>query len=142
MTTRRALLWAALTIAATTLIACDEDEVAGTGGHGTPVDAQLFAGTVELTPDVELPEGQTVRVEVRFLDDHGHVIEGLEEGHYTKVVFDPTTLATATQVPDQRFFIDVDVLASDGTTGTVSVGYGHSEAADEDTFPFAVTIVP
>lgn len=131
----------ALTIATTTFAACDSDEVAAPGGHGTPVDARLYADNVELTPDVELPEGQTVRIEVRFVDEHGDVIEGLEEGHYTKLVFDPTDLATPTPVSDQRFFLDVEVLGSSGETGTVSVGYGHSEDADELTFgPFDVTI--
>jgi hypothetical protein len=43
------------------------------------------------------------------------------------------------EVPDQVFFRDV--TGGTAGTGSVSVGYGHSPAADEDSFgPIAVTV--
>lgn len=111
-------------------------------GHGTPVEARLFdGGGIELTPNVVLTAGQSLQVEVRFYDDHGHEIEGLEEGHYSSLQFSPSALATAAAASGRRFLFDVEVTASAGASGTVAVGYGHSPAADEATFgPFSVSV--
>ena len=53
---------------ALTLAACGSDESAPEEGH-TPADAALFVGGVDVSAGLVLPAGETVRVEVRFLDD-------------------------------------------------------------------------
>ncbi len=121
--------------------ACREaDEITGEETH-TPVMARLYANGEELTPNVSLTRGQTLRIEVRFFAAGGDYISGIEADHFAKLTFNAATLASATDVPDLRFFKYVVSQASAGTTGTVSVGYGHRAAADEHRFgPFQVTI--
>jgi hypothetical protein len=130
----------ALVAAITVLGACSSEETAPEE-HATPVDAKLFIQGTEVTPDITLPAGQTVRVEVRFLDANGDVIVGLEDEHYTALTFSPASLAATAAVTGQRFFVDVTVQAASGAAGTVTVGFGHDALADEGTFgPFDVAI--
>ena len=81
-----------------------------------------------------------VRVEVRFIHD-GEVITGIEGEHHAGLTFTPGTLATVASVTDHNFQKDVTGQATPGA-GSVSVGYGHDEAADELSFgPFDVIVV-
>jgi hypothetical protein len=124
---------------ALTLAACGSDEPPPEEGH-TPADAALFVAGVDVSAALILPAGETVRVEVRFLDDHGDVITGIEGEHHTKLTFTPMTLATTASVEGLNFQKDVTAQADPGV-GTVTVGYGHDEAADELTFgPYDVTV--
>ena len=137
--TMRALL--AGLFAAAFLAACEGDET-GPSGHAPVAGARLYraSNSVQLTPDVVLDAGDTLRVEVRFVDSTGTVIHGLEDGHYTKLVFAPDTLAEADSVPGMPFFRDLTVSAATGS-GTLSIGYGHQPTADQLTFgPFTVTV--
>ena len=119
--------------------ACSGDETAPV--HNTPVDARLYVQGAEVTPHITLAAAQTVRIEVRFVDADGDEIAGIETEHYAALTFSPASLATVAPVTGQRFFFDVTAQGAGGATGTVSVGYGHDDLADEDTFgPFDVTI--
>ena len=125
---------------ALTLAACGSDEPAPEEGH-TPADAALFVGGVDVSAALVLPAGETERVEVRFLDDQGDVITGIEGDHHTKLAFTPAALATTAIVDGQNFQKDVTAQADPGS-GTVTVGYGHAEDADELEFgPHDVTVV-
>ena len=118
------------------LVACGAEEA--TGGH-TPVDVALFVAGAEVT-SLTLAAGQTTTVEVRFLDHDGEVIEGIEDGHFAALTFAPATLATTAYATGRHFVLEVTAQATAGT-GTVSVGYGHEEDADELSFgPFDVTV--
>lgn len=128
-----------LVIATAILLACGGDESGPEEGH-TPADAALFVGGVDVTDALLLPAGGTLRVEVRFLDDEGEVITGIDEDHNTALVFTPSGLATTASMDGENFQKDVTAQAGVGT-GTVTVGYGHDEEADELSFgPFAVTV--
>ena len=106
----------------------------------TPASAKLFAAGQELTPNLVLTRGQTVRIEVRFYHTDGAQITGIETAHFAALAFSPATLATVAPVAGQHFFFDVTAQNAAGS-GTVSVGYGHDAAADELTFgPFQVTV--
>lgn len=109
--------------------------------HDTPTAAKLYGpGSQELTPNVALARGQTIRIEVRFYADDGDQITGLEDEHATALTFSPATLATAGSVSGQPFFFDV-VAQNAAGTGTVSVGFGHGSNTTEKTFgPFPVAI--
>jgi hypothetical protein len=125
---------------ALTLAACGSNEPPPEEGH-TPANAALFVGDVNVSAALVLPAGETVRVEVRFLDDQGDVITGIEGDHHTKLTFTPAALATTASVDGQNFQKDVTAQA-DPATGTLTVGYGHDEAADELEFaPYDVTVV-
>jgi hypothetical protein len=127
-------------LVALTLAACGNNEPPPEEGH-TPVDAALFVGGVDVSAGLILPAGETVRVEVRFLNDQGDVITGIEADHQTRLTFTPAALATTASVDGLNFQKDVTAQADLGI-GSVMVGYGHDEAADELEFgPIDVTVV-
>jgi hypothetical protein len=133
MTTKLSFLLTAALVAT----ACGDEPTSH--GH-TPASAKLFAAGQELTPNLVLTGGQTVRIEVRFYHEDGEQITGIETDHFAGLSFAPATLATVTPVTGQHFFFDVTVQNAAGS-GTVTVGYGHDAAADELSFgPFQVTV--
>ena len=122
------------------LTACSSDETTAPETGHTPASVKLFVNDVDVTADLVLAADATTRVEVRFYDDHGDLITGIEEHHHTAMTFTPSTLAVAASVPDHNFQLDVTAQSTSGA-GTVMVGYGHDAAADELTFgPFTVTV--
>ena len=128
----------ALLLAVLAVAACGDDETAPEEGH-TPDDAALFVNGVDVSDGLVLTAGQVVRVEVRFLHE-GEVVTGIEDEHHAGLTFTPGSLATVASVADHNFQKDVTGQATSGS-GTVAVGYGHDEAADELTFgPFDVTV--
>jgi hypothetical protein len=129
----------AILLAVLAFAACGDDETAPEEGH-TPVDAALFVNGTDVTDGLVVPAGETIRVEVRFLDDEGQVITGIEGEHHAGLTFTPATLAIVASVPDHNFQKDVTGQDAAGA-GTVVVGYGHDEEADELTFaPIPVTV--
>jgi hypothetical protein len=118
-------------------VACGSEEVEH---HATPVDARLVVAGGAPTQTITFSAGQTVRVEVQFLAGDGDVIAGLETEHFTSVTFDPAALATVAPVSGEPFMFDVTAQAT-SASGTVTVGFGHDAAADENAFgPFTVTV--
>jgi hypothetical protein len=138
--TRVASLSVALLIAVLAVPGCGDEETGPVEDH-TPADAKLFVGGLEVTGALVVPADQTVRVEVRFVDEQGQVIEDIEESHQTALTFSPAGLATTASVEGFNFQKDVTASATPGT-GTVMVGYGHDEAADELEFGPIDVIVP
>jgi hypothetical protein len=137
--TRSVFRCTSLLLAALAFAACGDDETAPEEGH-TPVDAALFVDGVDVGDVLVLPPGEPVRVEVRFLNDEGEVITGIEDEHFAGLTFTPATLATVADVADHHF--QKDVTGQAAGTGSVRVGYGHDEAADELDFgPFDVTVL-
>jgi hypothetical protein len=120
------------------LAACDSDESTGETGH-TPDEAVI---TVDGLPvdTLRLTQAGTTRVVIKFYHD-GELLEDIEVDHHTRLTFTPPTLATDAAVAGANFSRDVTGDAVAGTLGTVMVGYGHDEAADEEEFgPFDVKI--
>ena len=137
--TRSVFRCTTLLLATLAFAACGDDETGPEEDH-TPHSAALFINGVDVTDGVILPAGETVRAEVRFLDEDGEVITGIED-HFAGLTFTPSSLATVTRVVGDNFQHDVTAQADAGT-GSVVVGYGHDEAADELEFPaINVTIV-
>jgi hypothetical protein len=137
--TRSVFRCTSLLLAALAFAACGDDETAPEEGH-TPVDAALFVDGVDVGDVLVLPPGEPVRVEVRFLNDEGEVITGIEDEHFAGLTFTPATLATVADVADHHF--QKDVTGQAAGTGSVRVGYGHDEAADElDLGAFDVTVL-
>lgn len=127
-------------IAALAAAGCGGDETAPPEDH-TPSNAALFVGGLDVSSGLVLPAGQTVRVEVRFLDDAGQVITDIEDTHHTALRFSPEGLATVASVDGQNFQKDVTASTTPGA-GSLMVGYGHEEAADELEFGPYDVIVP
>jgi len=127
----------ALTVA---LAGCGSDETAPEEGH-TPASAAVFVGEFDVTDALVLPSGKAVRVQVKFYDEHGEEITGIDATHFASLTFTPATLATVADVGGEHFQKDVTGGAEPGT-GTYSVGYGHDETAGELTFgPFDARVV-
>jgi hypothetical protein len=132
--------YALTVVLALALAACGDDEAAPEEGHH-PHSAALFVAGTEVTDALVLPAGETVRVEIKFFDDAGDEITGIEDEHFAALTFDPATLATTADVADHHFQKDVTAGAEIGT-GTYMIDYGHDEAADEESFgPFPVSVV-
>lgn len=131
----------ATTAFAFTLSACSDTEAPA--GHSTPESVKLFDAEThtELPQPYALPSGTTTRVEVHYYDADGEDInDELIAEHFTSLTFDPGTFATVTSVTDAKFQRDVLVNADPGATSQLTVGYGHDEAADSQSFgPFTVT---
>ncbi len=124
------------------ITACSDNEAPPEESH-TPASAALVVdgNPVAEGDPVVLVAGSTVPVEVKFYHDDGDEITGIEGEHFATLTFTPSTLAGSVDVPNQHFHKLV-TAGSDIGTGSVMVGYGHDEAADELTFgPFTVTVV-
>jgi hypothetical protein len=135
----RVATWSASLLIALTLLACGGDETDPEAGH-TPNDARLFVAGVDVTGGLQLSTNETVRVEVRFIDADEQPITGIEDEHHTALSFLPDDLATTESVEGANFQKDVIASATPGV-GSVMVGYGHDEAADELEFgPFNVVV--
>jgi hypothetical protein len=132
--------YALTAVFALALAACGDDEAPAEEGHH-PHSAALFVAGTEVTDALILPAGETVRVEIRFFDDQGDQITGIEAEHFAALTFAPATLATTQDVESNHFQKDVTAQGGVGT-GTYMIGYGHDEAVDEESFgPFAVSVV-
>jgi hypothetical protein len=95
----------------------------------------------QVTAPYTLTEGVTVRVQLKFLNAASEDLDDVESQHFAGLTFTPASLATVTRVTDHHFQFDV-TGGSEGS-GTVQVGFGHDELADETTFPAAnVTVNP
>ena len=127
---------------AAALTACGGDEEGPIeGGHGAVADAILVDETgAELTQPIVLTAGETMRVEVVFLDEHGAEVHGLLPGHDSSLEFTPATIATATADFDGGFFFDVEVTGTAGDEGAVGLGYGHDGHIEQVFGPLDVVV--
>ena len=123
------------------ITACtDSNETPPEESH-TPASAALVVDGTAAGDPILLIAGTAQAVEVKFYHDDGDEITDIEADHFARITFSPTTLATVADVPNQHFHKTVTGGAELGS-GTVTIGYGHDEAADQLTFgPFAVTVV-
>ena len=130
----RLSLVAALLLAA----ACGSDETAPTEDH-TPATYSLLVNDSAQTAPYVLTAGEPSRVRIKFFNAAGEDLDDVEAEHFAGLTFSPTYLATATRLADHHF--QFDVTAPSAGSGTVQVGYGHDDAADETTFdPVAVNV--
>jgi hypothetical protein len=126
--------------AAGLLAACGDDEVTGIEDH-TPAEYEVLVdGEVAVAP-FDFTIGQTVRVQLKFFNDAGEDLDAVEDSHFGGLTFEPSTLVTVTRVADHNY--QFDVTGGTPGSGTVTVGYGHSDSADEHEFPAEeVTVAP
>jgi hypothetical protein len=124
--------------AAGLLAACGGDETTGTEDH-TPASYQVLINGAAAAVPYPFTVGQTSRVQIKFFNQAGEDLDEVESSHFGGLSFSPTTRATVTRVIGHNY--QFDVTGSNEGTGTVTVGFGHDEAANETTFPAeAVTV--
>jgi hypothetical protein len=119
---------AALTLAA----GCGSDETQAPAEDHTPASYTVLVDDLETSPPFSLTEGETVRIRLKFLNAAGEDLDEVEGSHFAGLTFAPASLATVTRVADHHY--QLDVTGGTPGTGTVQVGYGHDELADEHSF--------
>jgi hypothetical protein len=135
---RRAFAALAFVPALCFLAACDSGESTGETGH-TPDEAVITVDDLAVDT-LRLTQAGTTRVVIKFYHD-GELLDDTEADHHSRLEFTPPTLATDVPVPDANFSRDVTGDAVAGTLGTVMVGWGHEEAANDLEFgPFDVKV--
>jgi hypothetical protein len=112
--------------------ACGGDETQGTDDH-TPTAFTVLIDDVPMSPPLTLTAGEQVRVRLKFANAQGDDLDDIEAEHFGGLTVSPEALATIVRVADHHFQFDVTGGATG--TGTVQVGFGHDEEADEVTFP-------
>ena len=114
------------------LTACGADETQPNADH-TPVEYNVLVDEVPVSAPYSFQDGQTVRVRIKFFNEAEEDLDDVESGHFAKLTFDPAGLATAIRQADHHF--QFDVTGETQGTGTMTVSYGHDDAADEVSFP-------
>jgi hypothetical protein len=122
-------------------VACGSDETQATETH-TPASYTVLVDSVVVSPPFMFTQGQTVTVQLKFLNAANEDPDAVEDEHFGGLTFDPTSLATVARVPGHNYRF----LVTGGTpgSGTVQVSFGHDSLADETTFPpvAATTVQP
>lgn len=126
-----------LTIAPVFVLAasCGSDETAPPADDHTPVSYTVFIDDIQATAPYTFVQGQTVRVRLKFLNAASEDLNQVESSHFAGFTVSSASLATVTRVTDHHY--QFDVTGGSPGTGTVTVGFGHDELADETTFPAA-----
>jgi hypothetical protein len=123
--------------------ACNSDESTKETDEHDPervvfiVDGDTLAGD-----SLFIPVGQTVTVRMIFYNHADVSLDDVEGEHWSKLSFDPGTLATATVDNAHHFSQSVVVNGAANTKGIVDIGFGHDELADEHTLHAPVRITP
>jgi hypothetical protein len=118
--------------------ACGDNEAPSLTDH-TAVSYSLLVNNVAVSAPYSFTAGQTVRVRIKFFNAEQQDLDPVEGEHFGGLTFNPTSLATVARVTDHNF--QFDVTGGTAGAGTLQVGYGHDELADEETFdPAAVTV--
>jgi hypothetical protein len=120
------------------LAACGGDETQPGEDH-TPVDYNILVDDVPVTAPYLFQDGETVRVRIQFFNAAQENLDDVEAGHFARLTFNPTTLATAVRQADHHF--QFDVTGGTQGSGTMTVSYGHDDAADEVSFPSELVTV-
>ena len=120
------------------LAACGDTEAPTLTDH-TAVTYDLMVNGVEVSVPYTFAAGQTARVRIKFFNAEQQDLDLVEGEHFGGLTFNPTSLATVSRVTGHNY--QFDVTGGTGGTGTLQVGYGHDELADEVTLdPAAVTV--
>jgi hypothetical protein len=119
--------------------ACGGDETAPPADDHTPVSYTVLIDDLPAVAPYTFTAGQTVRVRLKFLNAASEDLDDVEPSHFAGLTFNPASLATATRLADHHF--QFDVAGGTEGSGTMQVGFGHDDLADETTFPAANVVV-
>jgi hypothetical protein len=111
------------------------DESGPDENHDVPSNGKLFLNGVDVSDPgpLSIAANQTVRVEVKFYNEAGEEITGIDDDHFARVNVVPASLVTVNAVSGENFRKDI-TAGPTGGTGTYTIGYGHTVTADERTF--------
>ena len=140
-TIARTVVWFMPATLSLVLVAgCSDTEAPSLTDH-TPETYDLLVNNVAVTAPYAFTAGQTVRVRIKFFNAEQQDLDPVEGTHFGGLTLNPTSLATVARVAGHNF--QFDVTGGTAGTGTLQVGYGHDEAAHQETFDSeAVTVAP
>jgi hypothetical protein len=118
--------------------ACSDNEAPALTDH-TAVAYSLMVNGVAVSAPYTFTAGQTARVRITFFNAEQQDLDPVEGEHFGGLTFNPTSLATVARVTGHNF--QFDVTGGTAGAGTLQVGYGHDDLADEVTFDPAVVTV-
>jgi hypothetical protein len=119
---------------------CGGDEPQGTPDH-TPVSYNVLINDVLVTAPYTFPSGVTVRVRLKFFNVAQDDLDDVEAEHFAGLTFNPPPRATVVRLTDHHY--QFDVTGGVPGSGTITVGFGHDDMADEQVFPPAnITVTP
>jgi hypothetical protein len=138
--TRALLAVLPLAMAGGLLFACGSDETAAPPDH-TPTTYSLIINGVPQEAPYSIQASHQVVVQIKFFNAAGEDLDAVEAEHFGGLSLNPTSLGTVTPLTDHHYQFNLTTSATPGS-GTLTVSFGHDEAADEVTFdpaPFTVT---
>jgi hypothetical protein len=138
--TRSLLAVLPVVLAGGLLSACGSDEKAAPPDH-TPTTYSLIINSVSKEAPYSVQASHQVLVQIKFFNAEGEDLDAVEAEHFGGLSLNPSSLGTVTPLTDHHYQFNLTTSATPGS-GTLTVSFGHDEAADEVTFdpaPFAVT---
>jgi hypothetical protein len=124
----------------TILTSCGGDEPQGTPDH-TPVTYSVLINDVPVTAPYTFPSGVTVTVRLKLFNVAQDDLDDVEAEHFAGLSFSPPPRATAVRLTDHHY--QFEVTGGVPGSGTMMIGFGHEETADEHTLPPAnITVTP
>jgi hypothetical protein len=141
---RRTLLLSVLSLGAIVAASgCNSSESTQQTDEHDPVRVVFIVAGDTLTGDsLFIPAGQTVLVRGIFFNAADDNLDDVEGEHWSKLSFDPGTLASAAVDVAHHFQHQVTVNGVASAKGIVDVGFGHDQLADEHTLHVPVRITP
>src|SRR5262245_9083855 len=130
MFTRIGALSRLLSLVAFGTLACSNTEEPSE--DHTPTSFIVVINGGQATQPYTFIQGTTVRVQLKFFNAANEDLDEVEASHFAGLTFAPAALATVVPVSGHHF--QFDVTGENVGTGTVTIGYGHDEAADEHSF--------
>jgi hypothetical protein len=122
------------------LAACGGNEPQALPDH-TPRSYSLMIEGVPVSEPYTFVSGSMVRVRIKFFNAAQEDLDAVEAEHFGGLTFNPTSRASAVRVPDHHY--QFDVTGGVPGSGSVTVGFGHDDMADEVSFPVApVSVTP
>ena len=121
------------------LSACGSGETAAPPDH-TPKTYSLIINSIPREAPYSLQAGQEALVRIKFFNAAGEDLDEVEAEHFGGLSLDPASLGTVTPLTDHHYQFNLSTSATPGS-GTLTVSFGHDEAANEVTFdPAPITV--
>jgi hypothetical protein len=99
----------------------------------TPTTYNLIVDGIPKTAPYSLATKQQVTVQIKFFNAAGEDLDAVEAEHFGGLTLNPGSLGTVTRVTDHHYQFLVATSPTPGS-GTLTVSFGHDEAADEVSF--------
>jgi hypothetical protein len=123
------------------LAACSDNETPPLPEDHTPTSYSILVNEVPATAPYTFSSGQTDRVRIKFFNAAQEDLDDVESGHFGGLSFSPVSRASAVRLSDHHY--QFDVTGGTPGSGTLQVGFGHNEQANEVTFePVPITVSP